>query len=93
MPTPPYPRGNERVTYTNMRPRGRGATRGTGTRRFVKVRSTGETPSQSDASEMWDELDLENKNENIWILFVSMCAENKRMIERDKSCLHLTFLY
>ena len=49
-----YPLGTERVTYTNMRPRGRGATRGTGTRRVVKVRSTGETPSQSDASEMWD---------------------------------------
>ena len=49
-----YPLGTERVTYTNMRPRGRGATRGTGTRRVVKVRATGETPSQSDASEMWD---------------------------------------
>ena len=49
-----YPLGTERVTYTNMRPRGRGATRGTGTRRVVNVRSTGGTPSQSDASEMWD---------------------------------------
>ena len=49
-----YPLGTERVTYTNMRPRGRGAIRGTGTRRVVKVRSSGETPSQSDASEMWD---------------------------------------
>ena len=49
-----YPLGTERVSYTNMRPRGRGATRGTGTRRVVNDRPTGETPSQSDASEMWD---------------------------------------
>ena len=49
-----YPLGTERVTYTNMRSRGRGATRGTGARRVVNVNPSGETPSLSDASEMWD---------------------------------------
>ena len=49
-----YPLGTERVTYTNMRPRGRGATRGTGTRRVISVRPTGENQSLSDTSEMWD---------------------------------------
>ena len=48
-----YPLGTERVTYTNMRSRGRGATRGARSKR-VPVRPTGENPSVSDASEMWD---------------------------------------
>ena len=49
-----YPLGTERVTYTNMRAHGRGATRGARSKRVVSVRPTGENPSASDASEMWD---------------------------------------
>ena len=49
-----HPLGTERVTYTNMRPRGRGATRGAGARRVISVRPTREDQNLSDTSEMWD---------------------------------------
>ena len=57
---PPVPRvrvqtlGTGRVTYTNMRGKGRGGTRGTGARRVVSTRPTRYDQTLSDASEMWD---------------------------------------
>ena len=49
-----HPLGTERVTYTNMRSKGRGNTRGTGTRRVPISRPTRDDQTLSDASEMWD---------------------------------------
>ena len=57
---PPVPRvrvlplGTERVTYTNMRAKGRGSTRGTRTRRIPSARPTHDDQTLSDASELWD---------------------------------------
>ena len=57
---PPVPRvrvlplGTERVTYTNMRAKGRGNTRGTRTRRVLSARPTRDDQTLSDASELWD---------------------------------------
>ena len=57
---PPVPRvrvqplGTARVTYTNMRAKGRGKTRGTGSRRVPSARPTRDDQTLSDASELWD---------------------------------------
>ena len=49
-----YPLGTGRATYTNMRAKGRGGTRRTGTRRGLSARPTRDDQTLSDASEMWD---------------------------------------
>ena len=49
-----HPLGTERVTYTNMRAKGRGSTRGTRTRRVLSARPTRDDQTLSDASELWD---------------------------------------
>ena len=49
-----HPLGNGRATYTNMRAKGRGGTRGTGARRVLSARPTRDDQTLSNASEMWD---------------------------------------
>ena len=56
---PPVPRVRVhplggRATYTNMRAKGRGGTRGTGARRVLSACPTRDDQTLSDASEMWD---------------------------------------